>query len=50
MKPVKDIVSDTVEKTKKLWRGLPHKDLLPGDMLKVIDRQIANAISKTKLE
>jgi len=49
MKPVADIVSDTVEKTQRGWKELPQKDLLPHDILKVIDGQIANAISKTKL-
>jgi len=50
MKPVMDIVRDTVEKTQRGWKELPQKDLLPHDILKVIDGQIANAISKTKLE
>ena len=50
MKPVMDIVRDTVEKTRRGWKELPQKDLLPHDILKVIDGQIANAISKTKLE
>ena len=49
MKPVMDIVRDTVEKTQRAWKQLPQKDLLPHDILKVIDCQIANAISKTKL-
>jgi serine/threonine-protein kinase HipA len=49
MKPLKDIVSDTVEQTQRTWRELPSKDLLPDDILKIIDGQIANAISKTKL-
>lgn len=50
MKPVMDIVRDTVGKTQLGWKELPQKDLLPQDILKVIDGQIANAISKTKLE
>jgi serine/threonine-protein kinase HipA len=50
MKPVMDIVRDAVEKTQRGWKELPQKDLLPQDILKVIDGQIANAISKTKLE
>jgi serine/threonine-protein kinase HipA len=49
MKPVVDIVRDTVEKTQSAWKELPQKDLLPHDILNVIDGQIANAISKTKL-
>jgi serine/threonine-protein kinase HipA len=50
MKPVKDIVVETIEKTRNAWKKLPHKDLLPGEILKVIDGQIENASSKTKLE
>jgi serine/threonine-protein kinase HipA len=50
MKPVKDLVSDTVERTAKTWRELPHKDLLRDDILKVIDGQIANAIAGTNLD
>ena len=50
MKPVMDIVRDTVEKTQRGWKELPQKDLLPHDILKVIDGQIANAISNTKVE
>jgi serine/threonine-protein kinase HipA len=50
MKPVMDVVRDTVEKTQRGWKELPQKDLLPHDILKVVDGQIANAISKTKLE
>ena len=49
MKPVMDIVGDTVEKTQRGWKELPEKDLLPHDIRKLIDSQIANAISKTKL-
>lgn len=49
MKPVKDIVEETVEKTQSAWKELPHKDLIPHDILKVINDQIANAISKTEL-
>lgn len=50
MKPVKDIVAETVERTRDAWKELPEKDLLPGDILKVVDGQIANAISKTTLD
>jgi hypothetical protein len=50
MKPVIDIARDTVEKTQRGWKELPQKDLLPRDILEVIDAQIANAISKTKLD
>jgi serine/threonine-protein kinase HipA len=49
MKPVRDIVVETIERTRDAWKELPHKDLLPGEMLKVIDGQIESAISKTSL-
>jgi serine/threonine-protein kinase HipA len=50
MKPVLDIVRDTIEKTRRAWKELPQKDLLPRDILEVIDGQIASAISKSKVE
>ena len=50
MKPIKDIVADTVEKTRTVWRELPQKDLLPNDVLKIIDGQIAKAIAGTDLD
>jgi serine/threonine-protein kinase HipA len=49
MKPVMDIVRETVERTERAWKELPQKDLLPHDILKVIDGQIANAIARTTL-
>jgi serine/threonine-protein kinase HipA len=49
MKPVMDIVRETIEKTQRSWKQLPQKELLPHDILKIIDSQIANAVSKTKL-
>jgi hypothetical protein len=33
-------VRETVERTVEAWKALPHKDLLPAAMLKIIDRQI----------
>lgn len=50
MMPVMDIVRDTIEKTQRCWKELPQKDLLPRDILKLIDGQIATAISKTKFQ
>jgi hypothetical protein len=47
MKPVTDIVDETTQRT---WKELPQKHLLPQDVLKIIDGQIANAVSKTKLD
>jgi serine/threonine-protein kinase HipA len=49
MKPVMDIVREIVERTERAWKELPQKDLLPHDILKVIDGQIANAIARTTL-
>jgi serine/threonine-protein kinase HipA len=49
VKPVMDIVRETVERTDRAWKELPQKDLLPHDILKVIDGQIANAIARTTL-
>jgi serine/threonine-protein kinase HipA len=50
MKPVMDIVRDIIEKTQRGWKELPQKDLLPNDILKVVDGHITNVISKTTLE
>ncbi|MGA7413420.1 MAG: type II toxin-antitoxin system HipA family toxin [Bryobacteraceae bacterium] len=40
LKPVWDIVAETVERTAEAWSVLPHKDLLTTDLAKIIDRQI----------
>ena len=48
MKPVWDIVRETVERTAEAWKTLPHKDLLPPEILKTIDGQIWAAISGTR--
>jgi serine/threonine-protein kinase HipA len=47
MRPLKEIVSETVEKTQRAWKELPHKDPLPGDIRRVIGGQIAEASAKT---
>jgi len=47
MKPVWDIVRETVDRTAEAWKKLPHKDLIPSNILKIIDSQIARAISGT---
>ena len=49
MKPVKDIVSEIVEKTRQAWKELPQKDLLPSPILKIIDGHITDATVRTKL-
>ena len=40
MKPVWEIVRETVEPTAEAWKTLPYKDLLPAETLEVVDRQI----------
>jgi len=36
-------VTETVDATLTAWQKLPHKDLLPEEILKAIDRQIEGA-------
>jgi serine/threonine-protein kinase HipA len=50
MKPVRDIVGETVERTHEAWAVLPYKDLLPNDILNAINGHVTTAISKTRLE
>jgi len=45
MDPVWRIVLETVERTKGAWHGLPHKDLLPAAIRKVIEGQIEKVIA-----
>jgi hypothetical protein len=40
MKPVWEIVRETVERTAEAWKTLSHKDLLPAETRKIVDRQI----------
>jgi serine/threonine-protein kinase HipA len=47
MKPVWDIVRETVERTLQAWKALDHKDLLPGETLALIDKQIHTAAANT---
>ncbi len=47
MDPVWRIVLETVERTKRAWDGLPHKDLLPAAIRRVVEGQIEKAISAT---
>ena len=49
MKPVADIVRETVERTSEAWKAFPHKELLPADILKVVDGQIQKAAAGTKV-
>jgi serine/threonine-protein kinase HipA len=48
MKPVWDIVRETVERTAEAWKTLPDKDLIPADTVKIIDGQIAKATAGTE--
>ena len=49
MKPVWDIVRETVERTTLTWKTLAHKDLLPSGTLRAIDGQIEKVAAKTAL-
>ncbi len=49
MKPVWDIVRETVERTNEAWKGFPHKELLPADIRKIIDGQINKVVAGTRL-
>ena len=49
MKPVADIVRDTLERTRTAWKQSPHKELLLADILEAIDAQIEKAVAGTKL-
>ena len=40
MKPVWEIVRETVERTVEAWKTLSHKELLPAETRKVVDQQI----------
>jgi serine/threonine-protein kinase HipA len=44
MKPVWEIVKETVERTAEAWKTLSHKDLLPAEMQKIVDRQIQKIV------
>ena len=49
MNPVWKIVRETVERTAESWRTLPHKDLIPGATLKIIDGQIQRVLAGRKV-
>jgi serine/threonine-protein kinase HipA len=48
--PVLRIVHETVEATGAAWRKLEHKSILPTDILKVVNRQIVGAATRTLKE
>lgn len=49
MKPVWEIVRETVERTAEAWKDLGAKELIPAPMLKTIDEQIQKVIAGTKI-
>ncbi|MCZ7620161.1 MAG: HipA domain-containing protein [Myxococcota bacterium] len=38
--PLSEIVAETVDRTREVWRGLPERDLLPHDLRKTIDAHL----------
>jgi serine/threonine-protein kinase HipA len=48
MKPVWDVVLETIARTDDAWKSLPHKDVLPSDIRKNIDEQIRKVIAATR--
>jgi serine/threonine-protein kinase HipA len=46
--PVSQLVTETVERTAEAWKALGHKELLPGEMQKSIDRQIQTVTTNTQ--
>lgn len=44
MKPVWDLVRETVERTSEAWKTLPHRDLLSKDIHNAIDTQIQTVV------
>jgi serine/threonine-protein kinase HipA len=48
MDPVWRIVRETRERTADAWRALPHKDLLPAEIRKIIDKQIEKGVAGTE--
>lgn len=47
MKPVWDVVLETIEGTAEAWESLPQKDILPSDIRKMIDGQIRRATKRS---
>lgn len=45
MKPVLDIVRETVERTGEAWKKSPHKELIPAGIREVIEGQIRKAVA-----
>jgi serine/threonine-protein kinase HipA len=49
MKPVWDVVRETVERTNEAWKTCPHKELIPVQVRQPIDAQIAKAVAGATL-
>jgi serine/threonine-protein kinase HipA len=47
MRPILNIVRETVDSTLDAWKVLPHKELLPSEVLQIIDVQIQKAATGT---
>ena len=48
MKPVNDLVSETLERTVEAWKELPDKHLAPRDVLEGVDGQLERAAAETR--
>jgi serine/threonine-protein kinase HipA len=49
VKPVVDIVRETLERTVEAWKAMPAKELIPTAIRKTIGRHIRKAAAETKL-
>jgi hypothetical protein len=47
VKPVWEIVTETAERTVAAWQTLDNKELVPADILRVVDAQIRKAAANT---
>jgi hypothetical protein len=48
MSPVWEIVRETAARTAEAWKAQPHKDLISGEMLKIIDKQILTSVANAE--
>jgi serine/threonine-protein kinase HipA len=47
LKPVWDVVVETIERTGEAWKSLPQKDILPSEIRKPIDEQIRKTTKRS---
>jgi hypothetical protein len=47
MKPVWDIVGETVDRTARAWKTLAQKELLPWNIRGIIDNHIQSVVHNT---